>query len=395
MMYSMKSIQNGIMYLLNFITRYWAWGIRFALIFVVIQAIAPPSSYVQFMSQQTVITEQAHVCVHTRLIDEVEEWIMQKSLIDVREMGATTIVEFFPWAYIERAQGVYDWAQADKIIAHAQNQGVKVIARMGFVPDWVREDIEEATTFNYLPDDAFDEFAEFVALFADRYAGTVSEIIIWNEPNLAFEWGYRPVDPQAYTRLLQTVYVEVKAVQPNTRILAGALAPTLESEESPNGLNDVLYLTAMYEAGAKGHFDALAVHTYGFTHPARQAPAIDRLNFRRVELLREVMESYDDSHTPIIITESGWNDNPRWTQSVSPSERIQYTIEALQLVENDWDWAESMCIWALRYPRPTYSYPDNFTLITSEFQYKPIYYAIQDYARGWQESETLWLEPPQ
>jgi hypothetical protein len=48
----------------------------------------------------------------------------------------------------------------------------------------------------------------------------------------------------------------------------------------------------------------------------------------------------------------------------------------------------------LRYPRPTGRYPDSFTLITPEFQLKPIYYAMQAYARGWETSEDLWLPAP-
>ncbi len=36
----------------------------------------------------------------------------------------------------------------------------------------------------------------------------------------------------------------------------------------------------------------------------------------------------------------------------------------------------------LRYPTPTLSYPDNYTFVTTTFQLKPIYYAVQAYARG-------------
>src|SRR5262249_38685114 len=150
------------------------------------------------------VAEKDNVCVHTRLIDEVEEWVIQRSLQLVREMGADTIVEFFPWAYFEQSPGRYSWSQADRIIRHAENQGLRVIARVGFVPRWARPDFQDdVTTMNYLPDEMFDDFARFVSAFAQRYAGTVDHIIIWNEPNLAFEWGYRPVNPEDYVRLLQ------------------------------------------------------------------------------------------------------------------------------------------------------------------------------------------------
>ena len=50
---------------------------------------------------------------------------------------------------------------------------------------------------------------------------------------------------------------------------------------------------------------------------------------RRVELLRAVMEHYGDSAKPVYITESGWNDDPRWTYAVRPGQRILYTVAAL------------------------------------------------------------------
>jgi hypothetical protein len=40
-----------------------------------------------------------------------------------------------------------------------------------------------------------------------------------------------------------------------------------------------------------------------------------------------------------------------------------------------------MAIWAFRFPAPTKSYMDYFTLVTPEFVNKPIYDAIQDFAR--------------
>ncbi len=372
-----------------------AWGVRLLIVVVLLRQITPAGVRAPLDTPQTVQTAAPHVCTHTRLIDEVSEARIQQSLRAVREMGATHIVEFFPWAYIEYAPGAYDWTQTDLILKHAENQGVQIIARMGLVPEWARPDPEaQPTTFNFLPYDQFDAFARFAAVFAARYAGRIDQLIIWNEPNLAFEWGYRPVDPAAYVELLRAVYARAHAANPNVLVLAGALAPTLEPAGSGSGLNDILYLEAMYEAGAAPYFDALAVHTYGLGQPPAADPDPQQLNYRRVELLREVMVTYGDEDKQVVITETGWNDHPRWTYSVRPSQRAAYTVEALAYAAENWPWAAQVCLWALRYPRDTYSYPDNYTLITPDFQIKPIYYAVQAYARGWETDEALWLPPP-
>jgi len=372
------------------------WVVRLLVLVWIINQLTPIQSRAPLGPAQTVETTQDHVCVHTRLIDEVFEWKIQRSLELVREMGADTIVEFFPWAYLEPDENRFRWEQADKIIRHAENQGIRVIARLGFVPEWARPENIQAdfTTLNYLPDESFADFAEFVATFSARYAGTVDHIIIWNEPNLAFEWGYRQVDPAGYVRLLQAVYEPAKQANPDVIILAGALAPTLEPLGSKNGLNDIIYLEQMYQAGAADYFDALAIHTYGFTLPPEDEPDFNALNFRRAELLHDLMLQYDDPAKPVYITESGWNDNIRWTKAVRPSERAIYTVNSFEWAKENWDWLEELCIWAFRYPAPTNAYPDNFTLVNPDFTRKPIYYAIQSYALGLERDDTLWLPPP-
>ena len=84
-------------------------------------------------------------------------------------MGATTIVEFFPWAYYQAEDGGIAWEHPDMVIDHAHAQGLKVYrphradARLGpptghaAEPTWIRR--------------AIDDFAEFAAAFAERYAG--------------------------------------------------------------------------------------------------------------------------------------------------------------------------------------------------------------------------------
>ena len=355
----------------------------------------PPQKQPLIVEQQIVEAAKPQVCVHTLLENEVQEEKILRSLELVREMGAGTIVQFFPWAYVELAKGDFTWGLADRIVRHARLQGLRIIARLGFVPGWARAaDGVRPTTFNYLPEAAFPDFADYAAAFAERYAGAVEHIIIWNEPNISFEWGYRPVDAAAYSRLLALSYARIKAANPAAMVLAGALAPTLEPAGSPAGRNELEYLGEMYRYGAGAHFDALAIHTYGFLEPPSSEPAPDRLNFRRAELLRQIMVANGDGAKPVFITESGWNDHPRWTGAVRPSQRSAYTVGAFQYAEANWDWLENLCIWSFRQPVDTLSYPDHFTLVGVNFQRKPIYYELQAYARGWERRENPWLPLP-
>jgi hypothetical protein len=138
-----------------------------------------------------------------------------------------------------------------------------------------------------------------------------------------------------------------------------------------------MYLDRMYAAGAGNYFDILAVHAYGLSFPPDEPPAPDVLNFRRVELIREVMVKNGDVGKPVMITESGWNDSPRWTRAVKPGARIDYTLGGYAWAEEHWLWAQAVCTWAFRYPAPQFSYGDYFTLVAPDFQPKPIYEAIK------------------
>lgn len=346
-----------------------------ALLFL-LTLLRPAPILITFGAPQTVHTNHPVTGVHTRLTDEVEEWKIQRTLQMVREMGAPWIVELFPWAYYHAADGGFAWEHPDLVINHAHAQGLTVIARIGLTPAWARP---PDTSLNYLDAAAYDDFADFAAAFAARYRDKVTHIIVGNEPNLSFEWGYRQTTPQDYVDLLRVVYPAIKAANPDAVVLGGALAPTIEPPGSPWGLNDLLYLQGMYDAGAADFFDGLAVHTYGLTFPATADPHPDILNFRRVELIREIMVANGDAAAKIYITETGWNDHPRWTRGVRPGQRIQYTLEALQYAEENWPFVETVAIWAFRYPAPTKSYMDYYTLVTPEFVPKPIYEAIKAY----------------
>jgi hypothetical protein len=329
--------------------------------------------------QQSVATINPKMGVHTRLTDEVEPWKIKRTLEMVREMGAPWIVEYFPWAYVESQPGQFDWKHSDLVIDHANRQGLKVIARLGFVPEWARP---ADTSVLYLDEDHFADFGRYAAEFARHYAGRVDYIIIWNEPNLALEWGYADIDPAKYVTMLKVVYPMIKEANPNVKVLAGALAPTLAPPGSPDGMNDLEYLQAMYNLGAAKYFDMLAIHAYGWYSDPDEAADPAVVNFRRAELLRAVMVANGDEAKHAMITEGGWNDHPRWTRAVRPGQRIDYTIRAYQIALDEWPWMDAVVFWAFRYPWDAKSYQDYYTFVRTDFEPKPIYEEVQRYSQG-------------
>ncbi len=327
---------------------------------------------------RSVTTTNPLIGVHTRLTGIGDEAYVQRTLAQVNEMGASWIVELFPWAYIQpRSRYGFDWHGADLVIAHARAQGLNVVARLDIVPAWARP---PNTTDRYLDRDHFADFAAFAAAFAARYAPQgVRHIVIWNEPNLRFEWGERPPDPGAYTDLLKHTYPAIKAAAPEALVIAGALSPGPGLADGTLRMDDMQYLASLADAGAFPFFDMWAVHAYGGLEPPAAEPDLTRVNFRRIELVRDLLDRLGGADKRIIITEGGYNDHPRWSGAVRPAERVRWTIETYEWSRR-YPWLEATILWQFSTPFLTRSYPDAWNFVHPDGSPRAIYLAVQEYA---------------
>jgi hypothetical protein len=327
--------------------------------------------------QQTVQTTNPRVGIHTRLTGVGDEAYIRRTLEQVREMGATYVVDLFPWAYVQpRSRYGYDWNGADMVVKHARRQGLTVIARLDIVPQWARP---RDSSDRYLDERHYVDYASYVVAFLERYRPEgVRHVIIWNEPNLAFEWGRRTPDPAAYAALLKAVYPRVKAAVPDAVVIAGALSPGGNlGDNAEVRLDDLIYTQRLYEAGAAPYFDMWAVHTYGAQEEPRARPAPEVVNFRRIEVVRQLLVALGDGEKRLIITEGGWNDHPRWSAAVRPADRLRWTVEAYRMAE-EWPWLEAMALWQFSTPWQARTYQDNWNFVAADGTPKAIYWAVRE-----------------
>ncbi len=328
---------------------------------------------------QRVETRNQKIGIHLRLSGTDDETALHEQLAQVREMGASWVVDLFPWAYVQpRGPRAFDWRGADLMVAHARQQGVQIIARLDIVPAWARP---KRATDRQIDPASYAAFARYAAAFAARYRDQVRYLVIWNEPNLHFEWGSRDPDPGAYAALLKEVYPAVKQANPEMQIAAGGLSP---GKSIPGiRMDDLQFLHGMLDAGAP--FDTLAVHAYGGKAPADEEPHPDRVNFRRIEVYRDVLQQWGQPK-PLIVTEGGWNDHPRWSGAVTPAERLRWTVDAYRL-SAAWADVVAVCFWQFRAPT-THGYQDNYSFVAADGTPKAIYWAVREYATGRTEADV-------
>jgi len=201
-----------------------------------------------------------------------------------------------------------DFSSTDAIVAAAAQRGLAVLPVVQFAPAWAARNPDQ---FRSPPRRAAD-VTRFFRTLVERYGPDgslwaerpdlprrpVTQWQVFNEPNLKGHW---PVQPfrRSYTATLRGAERGIHAADPGATVVLAGL--THESWKA---------LRALYRAGARGAFDAVAIHPY----TARPA---DVLRIARYN--RRVMRRYGDRRLPIWITELSWpaagprmRDVPRW-----------------------------------------------------------------------------------
>jgi hypothetical protein len=207
--------------------------------------------------------------------------------------------------------------------------------------------------------------------------------------------GNRPVDPSGYAELLKVAFTRAKAADPNIRILAAPLAITTPGEPWTPGssqwraMDDLVYLDALYQTGAKDYFDILSANAFGLRSPPDEAPDPTKLNFQRVALTRKVMEKHTDSGKAVWINEYGWNAAPSdfsddkliWGR-VTEQQQADYTINGILKARAQWNWVGVFNIWYFRQVGDVP--PDRadyyFRIVDVDFTPRLIYQRLKDVA---------------
>ncbi len=235
------------------------------------------------------------------------------------QTGARWARHFVVFAGQDRVDGGYD-----AIVEREQAMGVKtlfVVTGVGGAP----------------PADT-GAYARFVGRLAERYRGRVDAYEVWNEQDEPLWWN--TPDVGAYVRLLRAAHGAIKAADPAAQVVFG-----------PTTANNYEFLDRAYAAGAKGSFDAMAVHTdtacldVGPTRFYRDRGRIGRFSFLGYREVRATMLQHGDDK-PIWMTEFGWSASTRRCEripgagpdrraGVGEAQQAQFLREAYSCLRRD------------------------------------------------------------
>jgi hypothetical protein len=252
-----------------------------------------------------------------------------KELDQIQAAGLTVARFDFSWRGAEpRRKGSYDvptLTKLDSVLRELDARGIAPIITVIETPAWARP----AGSGIFTPPTNRQDYADFLGVLARRYADRPNMVWeVWNEPNLPEFWQTGP-NPAEYADLLVRAYATIKATDPDATVLGGSIV-----------FNDLKFLRGMYQNGARGSFDGLALHPYA---PGRSPDdhSDPSAMFPAVQDMKSVMAANGEPDKPIWITEMGWG-----VDLVTDEARATYLRRAVELVRS-WPYVRAFCVYTL------------------------------------------------
>jgi hypothetical protein len=302
----------------------------------------------------------------------------------VRSLGAHWVRMFLSW----RALAPTPAPIASSTLASYEQffsrlpAGTKLIIDVVNSPRWETGSADEHT-----PPANPNDYATFVGTLARRWGARVSAYEIWNEEDASRSWTGAP-EPAAYVRLLKATYPAIKSADPNATVVLGGLTG-----------NDYPFLEGIYQAGGKGFFDAVGVHTdtacnvlspYMFLRGLDNRMIPDSfLGYREVHA---TMLAHGDDK-PIWMTEASWRttgavcSEGAWAgqkpEGVTEEQQATYLSQAYHCLTRD-PYVQVALWFPLQDEGPIVS-----GLLRADGSQKPSFAAMRSYLR----SGDQWTEP--
>ena len=307
----------------------------------------------------------------------------------VRLMSYSHVKQTFAWKDLEPRQDTWDWEQADRILAEVEQRGLRLVARLGQVPDWAQpapgRSLETGESYDAPPAKMAD-WRDFCFTVAARYRGRIVAYQIWNEPNLAREWGNQRPDAAGYVALLAECSAAIRQADPEAILISAGLAPTGNNDAI--AVPDDVYLDQMYRNNFQQYIDVVGVHATGYAPPEYGPDDAERdgrgrwFTFRRIEDLRKIMISYGDQARQMAIMEFGYTTDTRnpdyaW-YAVTEEEQADMLKRAYEYAIDNWrPWVGLMTL--IYMPSPGWVAEDEeywWAITTPDKGHRPAFFTL-------------------
>jgi hypothetical protein len=232
---------------------------------------------------------------------------------EVRAMeasGVTTLRAPFYWWTAEPSKGTPpSFAATDPLVAATAKAQIEVLPIVVGTPSWAARHPKLRNS----PPAGTDAYAAFLKALIGRYGpdgsfwsehpGVPKQPIqawqLWNEPDHLHYWSDQPF-ARDYVRLADAARAAIKQADPDARVVMAGFAD--RSWKS---------IATVYQAGAKGIFDVVAIHPYTYE--------VENV-LRIVRYARRALRRAGDADRPLWLTEVTWSSGKRPGHAPAPFE---------------------------------------------------------------------------
>lgn len=269
----------------------------------------------------------------------------------------------FSWAQIEPAQGAFDWSAYDQFIDHLNRRSIGVIAVVTQTPEWAI--VGGSTGFADAPPRDPSTLQSFTQALTTHYGAAVPFVQIWDEPNVATNWGGAVATGETFLPYLVAGFNGARAGNSSARVIAPELAI---SPDPPAGSGDLQFVRDLYRSAGKSFFDILGVKLDGgrYSPDDRRARA-DRLNMSRTILFRDLMLEEGDGSTPIWATSYGWSASG----TISRDQQAEFVVRGMERSWSEWPWMGLMVHWTFLGSEETADSP--YSIVLADGTGTPLY----------------------
>jgi hypothetical protein len=231
---------------------------------------------------------------------------------EVRAMkaaGVTALRAPFYWWTLQPAKGPPNFASTDPLVEAVSRAQIELLPIVLGTPAWAARHPEKRNS----PPAGTNAYAAFTTALIGRYGPSgsfwkehpdvpkvpIRHWQLWNEPDHFHYWSDQPYT-RDYVALARAARKAIKAADPGAVVVMSGFAD--RSWDS---------IAAVYRAGGKGVFDAVAIHPYTFEV---------RNVLRIVEYARRELDKAGDPDRPLWLTEVTWSSGKRPGVTPAPFE---------------------------------------------------------------------------
>ncbi len=205
-----------------------------------------------------------------------------------------------------------------------------------------------------------DDYLNAYAAFLGEVAALGADAIeVWNEMNIDREWTQGQIHPNNYAKMLRPAYTAIKAANPDTLVITGALSPTgAESVFGPAKVwNDDRYYLGMASANIADYADCIGVHyNEGVLPPSQLGGDPREYDYPTryfISQMDRVAFPFRNENIPMCITELGYlspedygrlPDGFAWAANTSVAEQAAWLSQAIVIASNYSDMPVNLLI---------------------------------------------------